>query len=137
MASVPTFDTGHPAIARIRSYFEAFHHGNSHDYASQWVYPASLFADGHWSAVPDAGTMARNNDAYAQAQRDAGMSGGEILALTCEEIGPEAAMVRGRFSRLRADGSRLADVAASYLVVRVAVAGGSPTWKVAVCLMGC
>ncbi len=137
MASAPTFDTGHPAIARIRSYFEAFHHGDSLDYARQWAYPAGLFADGQWTAVPDAESMARNNDAYARAQREAGLAGGEILALTCEEIGPEAAMVRGRFSRLRADGSRLADVAASYLVVRVTTSAGTPTWKVAVCLMGC
>ena len=73
--------TGHPAIARIRSYFAAFHEGDSHDYARQWAYPAGLFADGQWVAVPDAAAMARNNDAYARAQREAGVAGGAILAL--------------------------------------------------------
>jgi hypothetical protein len=136
MASAPTFDTGHPAITRVRAYFEAFHHGDSHDYARQWVYPAGLFADGQWTAVPDAESMARNNDVYARAQREAGMAGGEVLALACEDLGPDAAMVRGRFSRLRADGGRLADVAASYLVVRVSGDDAGPVWKVAVCLMG-
>ena len=93
--------------------------------------------DGQWTAVPDAESMARSNDAYARAQREAGMAGGEVLALACEDLGPDAAMVRGRFSRLRADGSRLADVAASYLVVRVGGdAAGPAAWKVAVCLMG-
>ncbi len=136
MATAPTFDTGHPAIARIRSYFAAFHEGDSHDYARQWAYPAGLFADGQWVAVPDAAAMARNNDAYARAQREAGVAGGAILALACEDIGPDAALVRGRFSRSRADGSRLDEAAASYLVVRLAVPGGEPVWKVAVCLSG-
>lgn len=136
MATAPTFDTGHPAIARIRSYFDAFHRGDSQDYARQWTYPAGLFADGQWVAVPDAESMARNNDAYARAQREAGAAGGEILALACEDVGVDAALVRGRFSRLRADGSRLEDAAASYLVVRLATPGGEPVWKVAVCLMG-
>jgi hypothetical protein len=54
IATAPTFDTGHPAIARIRCYFDAFHHSDSHDYAGQWTYPAGLFADGQWVAVPDA-----------------------------------------------------------------------------------
>ncbi len=86
--------------------------------------------------MPDAEAMAVNNDAYARAQREAGMSGGEILALDCEEMGPDAAMVRGRFSRLRADGSLLTEVAATYLVLRVSAEGTAPDWKVAVCLMG-
>jgi hypothetical protein len=136
MASAPTFDTGHPAIARIRSYFAAFHRGDSLAYARQWSYPAGVLLDGQWNAVPDAETMARDNEAYLRAQRAAGMAGGEILAMTCEDIGPDAALVRARFSRLRADGSRLADAAASYLVVRLATAGVEPTWKVAVCLSG-
>jgi hypothetical protein len=136
IATAPTFDTGHPAIARIRCYFDAFHHSDSHDYAGQWTYPAGLFADGQWVAVPDATSMARNNDAYARAQREAGVAGGEILALACEDIGADAALVRGRFSRLRADGSRIDEAAASYLVVRLALPGREPVWKVAVCLMG-
>ena len=72
MACVPTPDTDHPAIARIRSYFDAFQRGDSPGYARQWTYPAGLFADGRWSTVPDEATMARNNDAYARAQREAG-----------------------------------------------------------------
>jgi hypothetical protein len=136
MATAPTFDTGHPAIACIQSYFDAFYHGDSLEYAAQWTYPAGLVADGQWVAVPDAASMARNNDVYARAQREAGVAGGEILALACEDVGADAALVRGRFSRLRADGSRLDETASSSLVVRLDTPGGEPAWKVAVCLMG-
>lgn len=132
-----TADHPHPAIERIRAYFSAYHHGTSLDYAAHWVYPASLFSGGRWSSVADAATMARNNDDYAQAQQAAGAVGGEILGLECTDLGPDAALVRGRFARLRADGSRLADTAASYLVVKVARNDGeAPVWKVAVCVSG-
>lgn len=124
----------HPATERIRSYFSAYHHGDSSDYAAQWTYPACLHAHGRWSVVADAAAMARNNDEYARTQRAAGVCGGEILALDTTEIGADAALVRGRFARLRADGSRLDEVAASYLVVRLAGQDGATVWKVAVCL---
>lgn len=77
--------------------------------------------------------MARGNDEYARGQRAAGAVAGEILALEGTAVGDDAVLVRGRFARLRADGSRLADAQASYLVVQVAAAGGTE-WKVAVCL---
>ena len=126
----------HPAIARVRSYFAAYHHGDSHDYASQWTYPACLHSGGRWSVVPDAAAMARGNDDYARAQHAAGATGGEILALDCSPIGAGAALVRGRFARLRADGSRLDEVAANYVVVRLDGLEGDDAWKVAVCLTG-
>jgi hypothetical protein len=133
-SAAPT--TLHPATERIRSYFAAYHRGDSVEYAAQWTYPACLHSDGRWSVVPDAATMARNNDDYARAQHAAGAVAGEILALDTTEIGAGAALVRGRFARLRADGSRLDDVAASYLVVRVTGPDGEAAWKVAVCLTG-
>lgn len=136
MPDTPTTNDPHPAIERIRAYFAAYHHGTSLDYAAQWVYPASLFSGGCWSSVADAATMARHNDDYAQAQQAAGAVDGEILGLECTAIGPEAALVRGRFARLRADGSRLADTASSYLVVKVASDRAAPCWKVAVCVSG-
>lgn len=133
-SSSPTcVDPAHPAIERIRSYFHAYHHGDSHDYAAQWVYPACLHSGGRWNVVPDAAAMARGNDEYARAQREAGAVAGEILALEGSPVGDDAVLVRGRFARLRADGSRLADAAASYLVVRVADVEPAQ-WKVAVCL---
>lgn len=134
-SAAPTTATDH-AKERIRSYFFAYHHGDSHDYAAQWTYPAGLFAEGRWIMVPDAATMARSNDEYARAQREAGAVDGEILQLDASAIGPDAALVRGRFARLRADGSRLDEVAASYLVVRLAGLEGAAAWKVATCLMG-
>ena len=96
MPDLPTADHAHPALERVRAYFAAYHHGGSLDYAAQWVYPASLFSGGSWSSVPDAATMARNNDAYAQAQHAAGAVAGEILGLECTVIGPDSALVRGR-----------------------------------------
>lgn len=126
----------HPAIARVRSYFAAYHHGDSNDYAAQWTYPACLHSGGRWSVVPDAATMARGNDDYARAQHAAGATGGEILALECSPIGAGAALVRGRFARLRVDGSRLDEVAANYVVVRLEGLEGDEAWKVAVCLTG-
>ncbi len=126
-------DAAHPAIERIRSYFHAYHHGDSNDYAAQWVYPACLHSGGRWNVVADAAAMARGNDEYARAQRAAGAVGGEILSLEGSAVGDEAVLVRGRFARLRADGSRLEDATASYLVVKV-VGAAAVEWKVAVCL---
>jgi hypothetical protein len=136
MDSATPTTAAHPATERIRAYFSAYHHGDSRDYAAQWTYPAGLYADGRWLTVPDAATMARNNDEYARVQREAGAVGGEILQLEATAIGPDAALVRGRFARLRGDGSRLDEVAASYLVVRLAGLEGAEAWKVAVCLTG-
>ena len=136
MASAKPVTSDHPALERIRSYFAAYHSGDSQAYAAQWTYPACLHSGGHWSVIEDAGAMTRGNDAYARRQREAGAGGGEILALECSAIGEDAALVRGRFARLRADGSRLDEVAASYVVVRLAALEGAAAWKVAVCLSG-
>lgn len=131
-----TAASDHPATERIRAYFAAYHGGDSDAYAAQWAYPACLHTGGRWLVIADAAAMARNNDAYASAQRAAGACGGEILALDTTEIGADAALVRGRFARLRADGSRLDETAANYLVVRLAAQDGdaAATWKVAACL---
>ncbi len=94
---------------------------------------ACLHSGGRWNVVADAAAMARGNDEYARAQRAAGAVGGEILSLEGSAVGDEAVLVRGRFARLRADGSRLEDATASYLVVKV-VGAAAVEWKVAVCL---
>lgn len=75
----------------------------------------------------------RRGDGARQRRVCARAVGGEILSLEGSAVGDEAVLVRGRFARLRADGSRLEDATASYLVVKV-VGAAAVEWKVAVCL---
>ncbi len=117
-------------MLRVRAYFDAFHRGDSDAYADCWIYPACYWSAGTWSSVASAAEMARNNTAYERAQRDAGMTGGEVLQLDCLPLGADAALVRGRFTRTRRDGSVMAVIEADYTVVRSAGA-----WKVAVCVV--
>ena len=119
----------HPAIERIRTYFDAFHRDDSEGYAACWLYPACYWSGGSWSVIPTPADMARNNAAYAKAQRAAGMSGGKIVSLECEPLGVDAALVKGTFTRTATDGTLIATVQAAYTVVRVDAA-----WKVAVCV---
>jgi hypothetical protein len=122
--------THHPALHRIRLYFDAFHRGDSEAYAACWIYPACYWSAGAWSVVANAADMSRNNTAYERAQRDAGMTGGEVIQLDCQPLGADAALVQGRFTRTRRDGSLLAEIEAAYTVVRQ-----DSDWKVAVCVV--
>ena len=115
--------------ARIEAYFEAFHRGDSEGYADNWLFPGSIYSDGAWRQVPDRAACVAGNDAYYQHALDAGMVSGAIEALEVTPLGADAALVDGRFTRTRADGSLIARINAAYLVVRAA-----DDWKVAVCV---
>ena len=120
----------HPAVLRVRQYFAAYLRSDSPVYADQWIYPAALWADGTWSVTADRATMARNNEAYELAQRERGMTDGQVLELRCEPLSDSAALVHGRFDSRRADGSVIAVTETIYTVVR----SGSD-WKIAVCIV--
>ena len=120
----------HPAASRIREYFAAFERSDSAGYAAQWIYPGAFWSGGEWSVTADPIAMARNNDAYESAERAAGRASGEILELRCEPLSDSAALVHGRFSRRRADGSLIGITEAVYTVVR-----RGADWKVAVCVV--
>ena len=119
----------HPAAQCILEYFAAFQTGDSKQYAAQWLYPASLWTQGRWTQINTAAEMEHNNIEYQRAQRAAGIKGGSVVSLSCEELAPGAALVRGRFSRVRSDGHVTGFVEATYTVLRV-----DDVWKVAVCI---
>ena len=119
----------HPAAQCILEYFAAFQAGDSKRYAAQWLYPASLWAQGRWTQIASAAEMEHNNIEYQRAQRAAGIKGGAVISLSCEDLAPGAALVRGRFSKVRSDGHVAGFVDATYTVLRI-----DEVWKVAVCI---
>jgi len=120
----------HPAAELIRRYFAAYLRGDSVAYADCWVYPAATYSAGVWRTVATPSEMARGNDAYTSLQRARGIVGGEIVSLEIQEMGKDAASVRGRFTRTDQAGHVIEQVDASYLTVRV-----DGTWRVAVCVV--
>lgn len=118
------------ALDRVREYFETVQRGDSEAYAAQWAYPACLYADGAWQAMANPAACRESNERHLRQLRDLGVTGGRILELTAREVGPGAAWVDGRFSREGAAGRVIAEVRASYLVLRTA-----DGWRVAVCVV--
>lgn len=126
--SSPTMS--HAAAELIRRYFAAYLRGDSAAYADCWVYPAASFSDGVWRTVATPAQMAQGNDDYTRMQRERGVVGGEIVSLEVQNIGKDAASVRGRFTRTDRAGAVIETVSATYLAVVV----GSE-WRVAVCVV--
>lgn len=120
----------HPAAELIRRYFAAYQRGDSAAYAACWTYPAAIFSGGRWRMVATPDEMGRGNDDYTRLQRERGIVGGEIVSMEVQNLGNDAASVRGRFTRTDNAGTVVETVAATYLAVRVA--GG---WRVAVCVV--
>lgn len=119
----------HPAAELIRRYFAAYQRGDSEAYADCWVYPAATFSGGIWRTTATPVEMARGNDAYTRLLRERGITGGQIVSLEVQNLGNNAASVRGRFTRTDQTGGVIETVAATYLAVMV---GGE--WRVAVCV---
>lgn len=120
----------HPAAELIRRYFAAYQRGDSAAYADCWTYPAASFSGGAWRTVATAAEMARGNDDYTRMQRERGVVGGEIVSLVIQELGKEAASVRGTFTRTDRAGVIIETVTATYVAVRV-----DGAWRVAVCVV--
>lgn len=120
----------HAAAELIRRYFAAYLRGDSAAYADCWVYPAASFSGGVWRTVATPVQMAQGNDDYTRTQRERGVVGGEIVSLKVQNIGKDAASVRGRFTRTNHAGAVIETVSATYLAV---VVGGE--WRVAVCVV--
>lgn len=122
---------GHPDAqvrATLEAYFDAFHRSDSERYADLWRYPASVWSHGEWWQIPDRETCVTANRAYEQEARAQGVAGGRILRLDVRFLGATSALATGLFARLRTDGSTLATVEASYLLVR------EEQWKIVVCI---
>ena len=116
--------------ATLDAYFDAFHRNDSERYADLWSYPASVWSHGDWWQIPDRDTCVATNRAYEQEARAPGMAGGRVLRLDVRMLGATSALATGLFSRLRTDGTTLATVEASYLLVR-----RDEGWKVVVCVL--
>ncbi|HSN73058.1 MAG TPA: nuclear transport factor 2 family protein [Steroidobacteraceae bacterium] len=116
--------------ATLEAYFDAFHSSDSERYADLWSYPASVWSHGEWWQIPDRETCVETNRAYEQEARAQGMAGGRILRLDVRFLGRTSALATGLFSRLAPDGSTLATVEASYLLVEK-----DEQWKVVVCVL--
>jgi hypothetical protein len=132
-ASLPAAVPGRPedeVRATLEAYFEAFHNSDSERYADLWSYPASVWSHGDWWQIPDRETCVATNRAYEREARAQGMAGGRILRLEVRMLGASSALATGLFSRLRTDGTTLATVEASYLLVR-----RDEEWKVVVCVL--
>jgi len=118
------------AESRVREYFAAFHRGDSEAYARQWVYPACLWSGGRWSSYASPAECAAANAAYERQLRADGMAAGSIVALESTPLTESSVWVRGTFTRERSDGTLLATIRSSYVVVDTA-----DGWRIATCLV--
>jgi hypothetical protein len=116
--------------AALERYFDAFHRRDSEGYADCWTYPASVWSHGRWWQIPDRESCVENNRIYECEARAQGMAGGRILELHVQLLGATSALATGAFSRLATDGSVLATVQASYLLVAI-----DGQWRIGVCVV--
>lgn len=119
-----------PALERVREYFAAWLRGDHEACAAQWVYPACIYSQGCWQALPNTQAWRGSNERHADEARRQGVTGGRILELTARAEGRGAAWVEGRFSREGAAGRVIAEVQAGHLVVKC-----GDDWRIAVCVV--
>ena len=111
---------------RLRTYLSAFEKGDSETYADQFRFPASIWANGSWTGMPDRAACLAAVAGYMQQVRDIGGERGAIHEMKIIELLPRVAINQLTYQRLDAGGRPVENVRANYLMLK----GDDDSWRI-------